>query len=72
VEPSRAAQRYGVIVHGICATGVGRAGRNAWEAQVGQPGVAKITDEAGGEYFSLGTQNPVSFKPLTSIACREF
>ena len=60
---SSAAQRYGVIVHGIYATGVGRAGRNSWEAQIGQSGVAKITDEAGGEYFSLGTQNLVSFKP---------
>ncbi len=52
-----------MIVHGIYATGVGRAGRNAWEAQLGQGGVAKITDETGGEYFSLGTQNLVSFKP---------
>jgi hypothetical protein len=60
---STAAQRYGVIVHGIYATGVGRAGRNSWEAQIGQSGVAKITDEAGGEYFSLGTQNLLSFKP---------
>jgi hypothetical protein len=60
---STAGQRYGVIVHGIYATGAGRAGRNAWEAQLGQGGVAKITDETGGEYFSLGTQNLVSFKP---------
>lgn len=60
---STAGQRYGVIVHGIYATGVGRAGRNGWEAQIGQSGVAKIADETGGEYFSLGTQNLVSFKP---------
>ena len=60
---SIAAQRYGVIVHSIYATGVGRLGRNAWEAQLGQGGVAKITDETGGEYFALGTQNAVSFKP---------
>lgn len=60
---SKAAQKYGVIVHSIYATGVGRLGRNAWEAQLGQGGVAKITDETGGEYFALGTQNAVSFKP---------
>jgi hypothetical protein len=60
---STTAQRYGVIVHGIYATGVGRAGRNAWEAQLGQAGVGKIADETGGEYYSLGTQNLVSFKP---------
>jgi hypothetical protein len=60
---SNVSQRYGVIVHSIYATGVGRLSRNAWEAQLGQAGVAKITDETGGEYFALGTQNAVSFKP---------
>jgi hypothetical protein len=60
---SQASQRYGVIVHSIYATGVGRMSRNAWEAQLGQGGIAKITDETGGEYFALGTQNAVSFKP---------
>ena len=60
---SRNSQRYGVIVHSIYATGAGRLGRNAWEAQLGQSGVAKIADETGGEYFALGTQNAVSFKP---------
>jgi hypothetical protein len=60
---SLASQRAGVIVHSIYATGVGRLGRNAWEAQLGQSGIAKIADETGGEYYALGTQNPVSFKP---------
>jgi hypothetical protein len=60
---SNNSQRYGVIVHSIYAVGVGRVGRNAWEAQLGQSGVAKIAEETGGEYFALGTQNAVSFKP---------
>jgi hypothetical protein len=60
---SRICQRYGVIVHSIYATGAGRRGRNAWEAQLGQSGIAKITDETGGEYYSLGISNAVSFKP---------
>ena len=60
---SNASQRYGIIVHSIYATGVGRLGRNGWEAQLGQGGIAKIADETGGEYFALGTQNAVSFKP---------
>ncbi len=60
---SRNSQRYGVIVHSIYALGAGRLGRNAWETQLGQSGVAKIADETGGEYFALGTQNAVSFKP---------
>ena len=60
---SSAAQRYGVIVHGIYATGVGRAGRNSWEVQLGQAGVGQVSEESGGEYFSLGNQNLISFKP---------
>jgi len=60
---SRNSQRYGVIVHSIYATGAGRRGRNAWEAQLGQSGIAKIANETGGEYYALGTQNVVSFKP---------
>jgi hypothetical protein len=60
---SNVSQRYGVIVHSIYATGIGRLSRNSWEAQLGQSGVSKITDETGGEYFALGTQNAVSFKP---------
>jgi hypothetical protein len=56
-------QRNGVIVHSIYAVGAGRFGRNAWEAQLGQSGIAKIADETGGEYFALGTLNAVSFKP---------
>jgi hypothetical protein len=60
---SRNSQRYGVIVDSIYATGAGRLGRNAWEAQLGQSGIAKISDETGGEYYALGTQNAVSFKP---------
>ena len=60
---STASQRAGVIVHSVYSPGVGRHGRNVWEAQLGQSGVAKIADETGGEYFALGTQNPVSFKP---------
>jgi hypothetical protein len=60
---SQISQRYGVIVHSIYATGVGRMGRNAWEAQLGQSGIGMICDQTGGEYFALGTQNAVSFKP---------
>ena len=59
---SAISQRYGVIVYSIYGMGAGRLGRNAWEAQMGQSGVAKITDETGGEYFAMLYQNAVSFK----------
>ena len=60
---SIATQQAGVIVHSIYSPGIGRLSRNSWEAQLGQSGVAKIADETGGEYFALGTQGAVSFKP---------
>lgn len=69
---STASQQYGVVVHGIYSPGVGRLSRNAWEAQLGQGGVGKIADETGGEYFALGTQNPVSFKPYLDRLQRIF
>lgn len=60
---SEISQRHGIIVHSIYSSGVGRAGRNAWEIQLGQSGIAKIADETGGEYYALGIQNPISFRP---------
>jgi hypothetical protein len=69
---SNASQRAGVIVHGIYSPGVGRLSRNSWEAQLGQSGVAKIADETGGEYFALGTQSAVSFKPYLDRLQRIF
>ena len=69
---STTSQQYRVIVHSIYAVGVGRAGRNAWEATLGQSGIAKIADETGGEYFALGTQNALSFKPYLDRLQRIF
>jgi hypothetical protein len=60
---SATCQRYGVIVYSIYAVGAGRLGRNAWEAQMGQSGIAKTTDETGGKFFALLYQNAVTFKP---------
>ncbi len=60
---SRAAQRAGVIVYSIYAQGVGAAGRNYWEATIGQSGISQISDETGGESFILGVQNVPSFQP---------
>jgi hypothetical protein len=60
---SEISQRYNVIVHSIYAAGVGRAGRSSWDLQLGLGGLTKIADETGGECYSLGTSNLVSFKP---------
>lgn len=60
---SEISQRYNVIVHSIYAVGVGRAGRSSWDLQLGLGGLSKIADETGGECYSLGTSQLVSFKP---------
>jgi len=60
---SEISQRYNVIVHSLYAAGVGRAGRSSWDLQLGLSGLSKISDETGGECFSLGTSTLVSFKP---------
>lgn len=56
-------QRYNVIVFAIYEIGVGRAGRSSWGQQLGLSGLSKVTDETGGECFSLGTSQLVSFQP---------
>jgi hypothetical protein len=60
---SEISQRYNVIVHSLYAPGVGRAGRSGWDLQLGLSGLSKIADETGGECYSLGTSQLVSFKP---------
>jgi hypothetical protein len=60
---SEISQRYNVIVHSLYAVGVGRAARNSWDLQIGLSGLSKLADETGGDCFSLGTSNLISFKP---------
>jgi hypothetical protein len=60
---STVAQRTGTIIHTIYSPGVGRLRHNFWEVNNGQNGIAKLSDESGGESYFLGTQAPVSFKP---------
>jgi len=60
---SRVAQRTGTTIHTIFARGVGRMANNFWEITNGQNGIAKLSDQTGGESFYMGTQNAVSFKP---------
>jgi hypothetical protein len=60
---SRVAQRTGTTIHTIFTRGVGRVASNFWEITNGQNGIAKLSDQTGGESFYMGTQNAVSFKP---------
>jgi hypothetical protein len=60
---SELGQKTGAIVHTIYAVGVGRMGRSTWDRQIGLSGITKLAEETGGECFSLGTTNAISFKP---------
>lgn len=60
---STVAQRTGTIVYTIFTRGVGRLGRNFWEITNGQNGIARLSEETGGESYYLGTQNAISFRP---------
>jgi hypothetical protein len=60
---SEISQRYNVIVSSMYAVGVGRRGRSAWDIELGLGGLSKIAEETGGECYSLGITNLVSFKP---------
>jgi hypothetical protein len=60
---SEISQRFNVIVSTLYAVGVGRAGRSSWDLQLGLAGLTKISEETGGECYSLGTSTLVSFKP---------
>lgn len=60
---SEISQRYNVIVSSMYAVGVGRRGRSTWDIELGLGGLSKIAEETGGECYSLGITNVVSFKP---------
>lgn len=58
------AQKAGVMVHTLFASGVGRFSRNFVRVNYGQSNLSKIADGTGGEAFFQGLQTPISFAPF--------
>ena len=59
------AQRAGVAVFGIYMPGLGHYGHSYWRTYWGQMNLSRLTDETGGESYSIGfTGAPVSFQPF--------
>lgn len=58
------AQKAGIIIHTLFASGVGRFSRNFYRVSLGQSNLAQIADGTGGESFFQGTQTPISFAPF--------
>jgi len=57
------AQRAGVVVHSIYFSGAGHFGHSLWQINWGQNYLSQLAEETGGEFFWLGSSNPVSFGP---------
>jgi hypothetical protein len=57
------AQKAGLIIHAIFATGVGHYGRMFWPINWGQNYLSQVASETGGEAYFLGFETPVSFAP---------
>jgi hypothetical protein len=64
------AQRAGVIIYSIYASGAGRYGRSMWRINWGQNYLSQIAEETGGEAFYLGFETPVSFTPYLEDVSR--
>ncbi len=59
----KAAVRAGIVVHSIYYSSAGHYGHSYWQITWGQNYLSQLADETGGEFFWLGTSNPVSFSP---------
>jgi hypothetical protein len=67
-----AAQREGVIVHSIYSSSAGHFGHSLWQINWGQNYLSRLAEETGGEFFWLGTSNPVSFAPYLNELNQHF
>jgi hypothetical protein len=65
------AQRAGIQVYAIYASGMGHSGHSMFRINWGQNNMAQLSDETGGEAYVQGLQTAVSFSPyLDQIADR--
>ena len=67
-----AAQRAGVVVHSIYFSSGGHFGHSLWQINWGQNYLSQLAEETGGEFFWLGTSNPVSFAPYLNELNQRF
>jgi hypothetical protein len=65
------AQRAGVIIHAIFATGVGHSARMFWPVSWGQNYLSQVASETGGQAYFLGFETPVSFAPYLDDLTRK-
>jgi hypothetical protein len=57
------AQRAGVVVSAIYASGAGHFGHTFWRTTLAQSLLSEVADATGGESYYLGNESPVTFTP---------
>jgi hypothetical protein len=67
-----AAQRAGVVVHSIYFGSAGHFGHSLWQINWGQNYLSQLAEETGGEFFWLGSSNPVAFSPYLKTLTQRF
>lgn len=58
------AQKAGLVVDTIYSPSVGHGGHSFWRASWGQNFLSQLSDETGGEMYTIGFGSPVSFQPF--------
>jgi len=58
------AQRFGIQIYTIYASGIGHSGHVFWMINWGQNNLSQLADETGGEGYFQGFQTPISFSPF--------
>jgi hypothetical protein len=58
------AQKEGLVVYTIYEPSVGHFGHSFWRNTWGQNFLSQLSDETGGEFYTIGFGSPVSFQPF--------
>lgn len=66
------AQKAGLVVYTIYDPSVGHAGHSLWRNTWGQNFLSQLSDETGGEFYSIGFGSPVSFQPFLQQILNQF
>lgn len=60
----QSAQKAGLVVYTIYEPSVGHFGHSFWRTTWGQNFLSQLSDETGGEFYTIGFGSPVSFQPF--------
>jgi VWFA-related protein len=67
----QSAEKAGLIVYTIYDPSVGHLGHSFWRNTWGQNFLSQLSDETGGEFYSIGFGSPVSFQPFLDQILRD-